>query len=340
MDIVSIDGKDYLNTYIAKINNNSVDASGFFIDIRECVNAILKKFNNKYKLACSYLDSNTYGGNLQSMLNRFSGDYFSPSFLKNYETNPALCLFNSLFTEDVNDAAAIGTTFHKIMEEYYKLPKEERQREKIWQILDKEILEGQDRERLSEFIEGFIVSGDYLGGKMDDTKLDCQTERRGRLKIHVKSHNYTLPCFTAYVADRIDFRDNGIYIIDYKTGKPKASVVTFDGYLGSMIIYKWAVEQELDVKVNSAYLMTPGNKKKFMELDFSKENELKMIEKIERFYRRFTKDNQRRVYEFTNEGYFNSNDAAAFRYTMNDNTIWMAKIPVQIYIGLTKERLL
>ena len=333
MEIITENGRDYLVSYVAKIDNHTIDASGLFTDVRETIANILKEYNRAHKTKYSYIDKDQYGGNLQQFLNRFSGNYFSPSFLKNYVTNPALCLFSTFFEENANDATAIGTTFHAILEEYYKLPPEERDRNKLWQIEEAHILEGQDKNKLDEYITGFIESGDYLGGKMDDTKLECQTERRGRELITVKSLNYTLPCSVAYIIDRLDYRDDGIYIIDYKTGHPKPEAASFNGYLGSMLIYKWGIEQELNIKVKGAYLLCPGNKEKYIKLDFSIENEKIMIDKIEQFYKNFQRDNKRRVYEYTDEGYFTSDDAKAFKNTMNDNTLWMCKIPVKLYIG-------
>ena len=62
-----------------------------------------------------------------------------------------------------------------------------------------------------------------------------------------------------------------------------------------------------------------------------------MMEKMVNFYQDFTRDNCTRMYNFTEEGYFTTDDAKAFRECMNDNTIWMSKIPVKFYIGETDE---
>ena len=62
-------------------------------------------------------------------------------------------------------------------------------------------------------------------------------------------------------------------------------------------------------------------------------NEEKMAEMIDRFYKNFMRDNRSREYTFTGEGYFTSEDAKRYRSIMNDNTIWMANIPLRIYIG-------
>ena len=40
-----------------------------------------------------------------------------------------------------------------------------------------------------------------------------------------------------------------------------------------------------------------------------------------------------REYAFSNDGYFTSEDAKNYRAIMKDNTIWMSKIPLKIYIG-------
>ena len=41
-----------------------------------------------------------------------------------------------------------------------------------------------------------------------------------------------------------------------------------------------------------------------------------------------------RYAEWPEDGYFTTDDAKSFKSCMNDNTIWMAKIPVKLYIGV------
>ena len=201
--------------------------------------------------------------------------------------------------------------------------------------MDKNIPVGQNRDILNEYIQGYINSKDYLDPKknLDDTKLECVTEHRGRLDLYAKSIGYKLPCAVAYVADRIDYRGDDIVILDYKTGHPNESATTFEGYLGSMILYKWAMEQELNIEINKGYLICPGNKEIYMPLDYSKENEEKFAHDIDLFYRAFMRSNRNREYEFTEDGYFTTEDSRKFREIMRDNTLWMCKIPVKIYIG-------
>lgn len=337
MDIITENGKDYLITYVAKIDNTTIDANGLFIDVQELVNKIIKTYNNKHKTKNLAIYKG-YGYSLQSLLNRYSGDYFSPSFMKGYKSNPALNLMQNFFTEGANDATAIGTAFHKVLEDYYNLPPTERKRDRLWEFEPAALKEGMDKNILDEYISGYYDIKDYLHPRtvLDDTKLKCVTEHRGRVSnLFAKSIGYTVPCAVSYVADRVDYRDDDVIILDYKTGHPTDTAVTFDGYLGSMILYKWAMEQELNTTITKGYLVCPGNSasKKYLPLDYSKTNEEKMAEIIDRFYRNFMRDNRNREYTFTNDGYFTTDDSKKFRSIMNDNTIWMSQIPVRMYIG-------
>lgn len=337
MEIITENGKDYLVTSVAKIDNSTINAGALFTDVQEVVTKILKKYNNQHKTKNLSIYQG-YGSNLQSLLNRYSGDYFSPSFMKGYTANPALNLMQNFFTEQANDATAIGTAFHKVLEDYYNLPGEERVRDRLWELESGALREGMDKSLLDEYISGYYDIKDYLHPRspLDDKNLKCVTEHRGRANnLYAKSIGYTVPCAVSYVADRIDYRDNDVIILDYKTGHPSDSAATFDGYLGSMILYKWAMEQELNTTITKGYLICPGNtpSKKYIALDYSRENEEKMAEMIDRFYKNFMRDNRSREYTFTGEGYFTSEDAKSYRSIMNDNTIWMANIPLRIYIG-------
>ena len=144
MEIITENGKDYLVTYIAKIDNSTIDANALFTDAQEAQAKILKAYNNKHKTKNLAIYSG-YGSNIQSLLNRYSGDYFSPSFMKGYDTNPALNLVQNFFEEQANDATAIGTAFHKVLEDYYLLPGEERNRDKLWELEPAAMREGMDK---------------------------------------------------------------------------------------------------------------------------------------------------------------------------------------------------
>ena len=71
MEIVSENGKDYLVTNVAKIDNFTIDANELFVDVMSTVKTILKKYNNKHKTK-NIAIYNGYGYGLQSLLNRYS----------------------------------------------------------------------------------------------------------------------------------------------------------------------------------------------------------------------------------------------------------------------------
>lgn len=330
MEFIRKNGKDYLVTYVAKIDNHSIDANALFYEIRQTLDMLCKASNQSFI-------SKGYGSPLQSFLNRYSGDYFSPSFMKGYMENPAMSIMQNFFTEQVFDATAIGTTFHKIMEDYYKLPKSERRRSKLYLLEEKNLPAGMNKNTVDEYVNGYYNIKDYLHprSELDDTTLECVTEHRGRAKLYVKSIGYTLPCALSYVADRVDYREDDVVILDYKTGSPKDISGTFEGYLGSMILYKWAMEQELNTEINKGFLIFPkaSTSEKYIKLDYSIENEKILADQIDKFYDKFMKDNRSRVYDFTEKGYFNNTDANNYKAIMTDNTIWMSKIPVYFCIG-------
>ena len=319
MKIITKNGKDYLKTSVKKINNFSVDCFTLFNDIEE------------------YLDKNE-NSNLQHFYDRFSCSYFSPSFMKSYMENPMNTIFNSVSSEGVNDATAIGTTYHKIMEDYYSLPKEERNRE-VLDKLEKDLTPfGMDQKRLHQYVEGYKDIKDYLNedSELDDTNLDCFCEYKGKTQVYIPKFDITLPIPLSYIVDRIDVRDGKLYILDYKTGRQGRHSATFDGYLGSMILYKWVIEQDFGMEVDKGYLIAPHLDNKYIELDYSLVNESKLVDDFYDFYEQFKKDTETRVYSFTNKGYFTSDDMRKYRRKMQDSSV--DTINIEIYIGESEEK--
>jgi hypothetical protein len=335
LNIISEQGKHYLETFIAKIDNTTIDASPLFVDLEDAKGELLKKFNREHKTHFSYLDESAYGYNIQAVLNRFSGNYFSASFLKSYQTNPAGALYSMFVEEEPNSAAQIGTTVHSILEEFYKLPKNEREKDKLLDLVTKLTKDSQNEEKINQYIQGYLDTPDYLTGQEFDHKnLECLCEYKGRSKIYIPKLDLSLP-MCSFVIDRIDFRDNDIYIIDYKTGKVNSDNLTFEGNLSQMILYKWLIEQKFKQEVRDVYLCAPGNQA-YMKVECSLENQKILAENINKFFTKFKSDNQTRVYTYTDEGYFTSPQMTEFREIMNDNSVRFAKIPVKVYIGEEK----
>ena len=77
--------------------------------------------------------------------------------------------------------ASVGTSFHKIMEEFYSLEPEERDESHLELLRDEVIKEnGEKAERplIQEDLDGYFAAKDYLTGAPTDHKaLICDTEK-------------------------------------------------------------------------------------------------------------------------------------------------------------------
>lgn len=336
MKITTVDGIDYLDTYMVKIDNNRIDANKLFSDLEE----FQKVYKEKTKT--TWAKRGEWGSNPFSILNKFNGGYMSPTFFKEFNDNPALTLAKTFFKREKSGALVSGEVFHTILDDFYKLPKEERNRKELIEKAEDYIEYGMDREKILKNIKGFIKSDDYLGGKMEDNKLESVSEFKNFGDITVKSLDYKIPLKVAYTPDRVDFREDGAYLIDYKTGKLQDNATSFDGYLSQMLIYKWGVEQELNTKIKGGYLLFPDNFKKnqWQKLDFSIENEKILVERIKEFYKELQQTRKTRIFKHTDKGYtwLTTDDIKKFRNTMIDPTIWFSKLRILIPIGKESDR--
>ncbi len=332
MEIITRDGKDYLKTKsIFKVNSGMIECSEFFEELKEAKKEILKMDGKDENSEISY---GAYGSNIQTLLKRFSNTYFSPSFMKGFMDNPANVLIGSFAQAKVNDATEIGTVVHKIFELYYKQDKNKREQSQLLDLMKENLLEGQDEETVRKYIEGYLGIPDYLDRSipLDDKKLDCFCEYRGKCNIVIPKFNLTVDLPVSYVVDRIDVRKDKLYIIDYKTGYQPLKSASFSGYLGSMILYKWVVEQDFGMEVAGGYLCTPGNQEKYIDLDFSLVNESKLYDMVNEFCKGFASCTESRQYPFTDKGYFTNDDLKRFRQEMNEDDE-PRYLEFEIYLG-------
>lgn len=221
---------------------------------------------------------------LKKLLNRFSGGYVSPSMMKGYKWCPATQLIQSITPYVATSYTAIGTTFHSIVQDFYE--SDDRSYENL-DLLTNKYLElnghvGVDRDTVWHYVNGFKSLPDYLDRSkpMDHKNLDCHNEFFVKGTFEPLGVKLPLPMYCAM--DRFDVRDDGIYIIDYKTGKYfSPEVFTMDGYLPQMIAYKWAIEAEFGIEVKGAYIITPGIQNKYHAMDVnSLSNQSKFLEEI------------------------------------------------------------
>ena len=199
---------------------------------------------------------------LQHLLNSTSGNYISPTAMKGFEQCPANYLYSKLVIEKKGSATSIGSTFHAIAQNFYNEKPENRTKEKLYELMEKQIEEDDQEESRKDvefYVERFWNMPDYLTGRpMNHKNLTCVTETFIRPTINPLGVNLNVPIYT--LIDRVDIRDDGIYIVDYKTGvgDPNPYLLGEHGYLPQMIFYKWAVESEYGQTPKGVYLGLPG----------------------------------------------------------------------------------
>lgn len=212
----------------------------------------------------------------QTLLNRHSAGYLSPTAMKSFLNCPAHYMYGMVEPIDRQRATYVGTAFHMVMQEFYQLDSDKRDKQHLDEIKDRiiveEQIEGYALNSLNSYVEGFWSAPDYLRGPngellpMDHSSIKNELEYFVRdaltpLGINMSEDPHNIPSVPTYtLIDRIDFRDDGVYIIDYKTGfgNAEAKNLGINGYLSQLIYYKWAIEKIFNIEVKGAYLMLPG----------------------------------------------------------------------------------
>ena len=194
---------------------------------------------------------------LQHVFNSTSGGYVSPTGMKGFESCPANYVLAKFFDERKGSATSVGHTFHAIMQRFYDC--EERNREKLEAICDDQIhLDDNDdsKDYIMQHVNGYWEADDYLGGKQKHQDIQCANELF--IKASCKPLGVDLGVPVYLLLDRLDVRDSGLYVIDYKTGVGNPNHWVVLSYLPQMIFYKWGVEEEYQERVTGALLSTPG----------------------------------------------------------------------------------
>lgn len=190
------------------------------------------------------------------IFNRFSGGYFSPTFVKSFEQCPANSFLSSCFPRSVSETMNFGSCVHKVFERIVK--------EKVWtnkdicdkiieeELINYEIKQKNNKALLRErYINNFLNMKDYLDESKpfpwDDVQMFPEMFYTDDISI------FDVPLGSCYnLMDRVDIRDEGVFVLDYKTGitpyneKKKAEFI--ERYLDQMICYSWMIHKKYGIK--------------------------------------------------------------------------------------------
>lgn len=275
----------------------SLDCTRFFEDVKEEIQREEKchpegRINRKHPL--------------QWILNSTSAGYLSSTVIKGFLSCPANYVYEKTVPYNPSSAASVGTSFHKIMEEFYSLEPEERDESHLDLLRDEVIKEnGEEAERplIQEDLDGYFAAKDYLtGAPMDHKSLICDTEKFFRVYLNPLGASFAKPAYC--LLDRLDYREDGnLYIIDYKTsataGNPTETSLGINGYLPQLIFYKWAVEQKLGREVEAVMICAPtaDEEHKYSKVDVnSLESQRQVIEQVREFEREAEKAHETNLF--------------------------------------------
>lgn len=205
---------------------------------------------------------------LQHVLNATSAGYVSPTGMKGFEQCPANYVLAKFFREESGTATSIGHTYHAVMQQFYQLQGPQRTYENLLDIMKEQLKEDgneQHEEYVKLHVDRYWEADDYecKGGEahpLDHQSLSCATEQFIR-PSDVSPLGVSLGVPIYLLVDRIDVRDSGLYVIDYKTGAGDPNPYIVQSYLPQMVYYKWGVEAEYGEKVKDVFLSVPAETK-------------------------------------------------------------------------------
>lgn len=267
--------------------NGVIDATQLYNDIEDFISNQKENFALKQNIKKDDVKLHRHHP-LQHILNSTSGNYVAPTSMKSFNLCPAGYLYGKLVTEKTGVATSVGRTYHTIMEKFYNEEPENRTKNRIYEIMEETIKEDEQEEKAEDvkaYVDGYLKAPDYITGKpMDHGSLICSNEVFIKPIINPLGVDLGIPVYT--LIDRIDIREDGIYVTDYKTGfgDPNPYLLGSNGYLPQMIFYKWAAEAEYGQEVRKAFLCLPGAeslKYKYVEMNVnSLVEQSKVIEQV------------------------------------------------------------
>lgn len=236
------------------------------------------------------------------IFNRFSGNYFSPTFVKSFMQCPAKAFISNCMPKETSEILNFGSCTHKVFENIIKEGCWSDEK-KCFDIAETEannysIIDSNRKILKETYLPNFLNSNDYLNKnkKFPWDDVQCFTESFYKADLSI----FDVPlgsCFT--LMDRLDIRDEGIFVIDYKTGKApfnsRKMSDFIDSYINQMTCYYWMIEKQFGIKPRCfAYL--PDNNT-YVEFNVqSLKTQSMFVEEVLEYYKDVK--SQREAFEF------------------------------------------
>lgn len=247
-------------------NNEEINEKSFITQVGEgfeCkeIFEILEKLRNAEKDK-EYEERS----NKSKIFNRFSGTYFSPTFVKGFSECPARFFINSCTPRKTNEVTNLGSCTHKVFERIVR-EKTYYDEEKSFAIVREEAanfnISPPNQKLLEErYTFNFLNAEDYChpGEPFPWDRVEMFPEQFFKDDLSVFGIPLG-PCFT--LMDRLDIRDEGIFIIDYKTGSAPRNSERYAEFVASytnqFIVYNWQIEKQYGIPATGAFAFLPDN---------------------------------------------------------------------------------
>jgi DNA helicase II / ATP-dependent DNA helicase PcrA len=254
--------KELILTYPRnKIDGKENEVSGFIGEIRT---DIMESIEIDMKATLRFFERSIPKDRLHFYRELFTTSSFSVSAFNNYLECPNRYLFSNMLRFPFAQSLSlyVGDATHEALEDYGNLilRKKEHIGETLYMLFKKHleqkpIKEKDKKDVLKEYKDSLIAFPDS-SGLTDSELLKVENKLEYAYPFSYEGVNYELQ-IRGYV-DRVDKKSDGLYVIDFKTGKPKARnqvaglTENSDGnYLRQITFYKMIMElMDKEVSVN------------------------------------------------------------------------------------------
>lgn len=192
-------------------------------------------------------------------------DYFSPSFISAWDGCPARSVFDCLVPGERIAALDIGTAVHKLLEQKF-------QGQELDFTAAKDLVGEENYPTVVEYFNSYKKIEDE--GAKEGQHF---TERTITASVMPLGVDIGIPI--KGVIDRLDISPSGVGIIDYKTSSSNPKK---ESYTDQVTIYKWLVEEDCGIPVDTCRVIVLSKNPKVFDYDIDLVTQSRLIDKIVR----------------------------------------------------------